>query len=133
MPIFRALRKQRMFISSLQLISMGIVWVGVTFHSCVFAASISEKKLHDCCEGAHEHCDTTANHEPGGACIWMSEIDGSIDSEYSVTKTASAPQPAVIYTQVHSPLCLGSTLASAPRRLASTASHPALKFRILLI
>ena len=133
MPIFRVLRKQRMFISSLQLILMGIVWIGLTFHSCVFAASITEKKPHFCCEETHDHCDTAANHEPDTACLWMSKIDDSIDSEYLATKTAFSPQPAIVYTLIPFPLCSGLTLVPSPQRLTLTASHPALKFRILLI
>ena len=133
MPIFRALQKQRVLISSLQLILMGIVWIGLTFHSCVFAANITENKPHLCCEETQGHCDTTANKEPGSVCPAMSEIDNNTDSEYLATKTVSSPQPAIGYTLVSFPLRTGLPSVPSPQRLTPTASHPALKFRALLI
>ncbi len=133
MPIFRALHKQRVLISSLQLIVMGMVWFGLTFHSCVFTASITENKPHLCCEDTQGHCDTNANQEPGSVCPSMSGMDNNTDSEYLATKTASSPQPAIGYTLVSFPLPTELPLASSPQRLTPTASHPALKFRTLLI
>ena len=133
MSIFHALQKQRRLISSLQLLLMGFIWFCLTFHSCVYAASATEIKLHFCCEYAHEDCDPAASHAPGDTCSWMSETDNSSNRDYSVSHNVSSQQPAIGYTHVLFPLHSRQPFIPSPEKLALTASHPALKFRVLLI
>lgn len=122
-----------MFIGCLQLILMGVVWIGLTLHTCVFAAHTTATTPDCCCEESERCSDIAASHEPGDLCPSIGAIDGDTDPEGLATRTVFSPQPATGYTLVPFPLSTGLLLFPSPHTLALTGSHPALKFRILLI